>query len=227
MSEQNQVAVGHEYDGIREYDNPTPGWWHLIFFATVLFSAFYWIIWEMDPDAPTLASTHEKQQAAVYKMQFAKLGTLKQDEATLLSLMGDSKWLAVGESMYKANCASCHAADGHGMVGPNLTDDKYGNVKAPLDIVRVIADGANSGAMPAWRNRLNGNELMLVSAYVASLRGRNLSGPGLANDHEVAPWPQAPAKPDGQTGSSNAARPAGSTGDGVSLAPSASTQPNG
>ena len=87
MSEQNQVAVGHEYDGIREYDNPTPGWWHLIFFATVLFSAFYWIIWEMDPDAPTLASTHEKQQAAVYKMQFAKLGTLKQDEATLLSLI--------------------------------------------------------------------------------------------------------------------------------------------
>ncbi|MFN9977437.1 MAG: cbb3-type cytochrome c oxidase N-terminal domain-containing protein, partial [Phycisphaerae bacterium] len=31
----------HEYDGIREYDNPTPGWWHLIFIGSVFFSIMY------------------------------------------------------------------------------------------------------------------------------------------------------------------------------------------
>jgi cytochrome c oxidase cbb3-type subunit III len=41
----------------------------------------------------------------------------------------------------------------------------------------VIADGAGNGAMPAWRNRLHPNELLLVSAYVASLRGQNLPRP--------------------------------------------------
>ncbi|MFN7337509.1 MAG: cbb3-type cytochrome c oxidase N-terminal domain-containing protein, partial [bacterium] len=28
--------LDHEYDGIREFDNPTPGWWHAIFFASVI-----------------------------------------------------------------------------------------------------------------------------------------------------------------------------------------------
>ena len=30
--------LDHEYDGIQEYDNPCPGWWHAIFLLTVLFS---------------------------------------------------------------------------------------------------------------------------------------------------------------------------------------------
>ena len=30
--------LDHEYDGIQEYDNPCPGWWHAIFWLTVLFS---------------------------------------------------------------------------------------------------------------------------------------------------------------------------------------------
>jgi len=43
----------HEYDGIREYDNPTPGWWHAIFIATIAFSFFYFVYWEMNPRAST------------------------------------------------------------------------------------------------------------------------------------------------------------------------------
>ena len=34
---------GHEYDGIQEYDNPTPGWWVAVFAATVVFSVFYFV----------------------------------------------------------------------------------------------------------------------------------------------------------------------------------------
>lgn len=25
----------HNYDGIQEYDNPTPGWWHWLFWASI------------------------------------------------------------------------------------------------------------------------------------------------------------------------------------------------
>ena len=39
----------HEYDGIREYDNPCPTWWHLVFLGTAVFSVLYltvlgWIV---------------------------------------------------------------------------------------------------------------------------------------------------------------------------------------
>jgi cytochrome c oxidase cbb3-type subunit 3 len=31
----------HEYDGIKEYDNPMPRWWLLTFAGTVIFSVIY------------------------------------------------------------------------------------------------------------------------------------------------------------------------------------------
>ena len=30
--------LGHDYDGIQEYDNPMPAWWVWIFWVTILFS---------------------------------------------------------------------------------------------------------------------------------------------------------------------------------------------
>jgi hypothetical protein len=33
--------LDHVYDGIREYDNPLPGWWSWFFIATIVFSAGY------------------------------------------------------------------------------------------------------------------------------------------------------------------------------------------
>ena len=32
----DQNLTDHEYDGIREYDNPCPTWWHMIFLGTAV-----------------------------------------------------------------------------------------------------------------------------------------------------------------------------------------------
>ena len=37
----------HEYDGIREYDNPCPTWWHMIFFGTAVFSVLYFVFFHL------------------------------------------------------------------------------------------------------------------------------------------------------------------------------------
>ena len=39
--------LDHEYDGIQEYDNPCPGWWHAIFLLTVLFSVVYFLFFHV------------------------------------------------------------------------------------------------------------------------------------------------------------------------------------
>ena len=182
--------TNHEYDGISEYDNPTPGWWHMLFFASVVFSVLYFTYYTFNPDAPTAQDSWMSMQTLEYKKIFGALGDLKNDDATLLKLMSDSKMMQVGAGIFVGNCAACHARDGGGINGVNLTDNSYKNVKALGDIYRVINDGAGSGAMPAWRNKLSENERVLMAAFVASLRGTTPAAPKGADGEPIPPWPK-------------------------------------
>jgi cytochrome c oxidase cbb3-type subunit 3 len=185
----------HDYDGIREFDNPTPGWWHAIFIASIIFSVFYYMFFQFSPVAWTPQDVHAKAEIANLKKQFAELGTLAQDEPTMLRMMNDAKWLSVGQSVYRSNCVSCHADKGQGIVGPNLTDHSYKHVKKLDDICRVVANGAANGAMPAWKINLHPNEVVLVSAYIATLRGQSVpGGRGLIEGEvQIPAWPTASA----------------------------------
>lgn len=192
--------TSHEYDGIREYDNPTPGWWFLIFGLSFIWACGYWARYELNTTPPTVHGEWEEELAEANKAMFAKLGELKPDEQTIVSLSGNSDWMPVGASMFRANCAACHGRLGQGDVGPNLTDAVYKNVKTVIDIPTVIREGANGQAMPAWRGRLSENEIVLLSAYVASLRGQNLRGRA-PEGTPVAPWPEAAPAPSGKPAS--------------------------
>ncbi len=37
-------TTGHEWDGIRELDNPLPRWWLWVFYACIAFSIGYWVL---------------------------------------------------------------------------------------------------------------------------------------------------------------------------------------
>lgn len=187
------AETGHSYDGISEYDNPTPGWWHLLFFLSIIFSVGYFIIYSADPLAPTVQGDWEKDVAEANAKIFAKIGNLKADEPTMLAMMGQPDWMSFGSSLFKANCISCHGREGQGEVGPNLTDDSYKNITKLPDFLRVIREGAAGGAMPAWKGRLSDNEVVLVSSYAASLRGKNLPGPRGAEGVVAPAWPAIPA----------------------------------
>lgn len=182
----------HNYDGIQEFDNPTPGWWWAIFAATMLFAPVYYLIYNLDPGATTVIDEWKQERNAAYTKMFAGVGDLQADNASFFKLMGDPKWMNMAESMFRGNCVSCHAANGEGNIGPNLTDDSFKNIKVMTDIFKVISNGANAGAMPAQSGRYTKNEMVLLSAYVASLRGKNLPGRA-AEGEKIAPWPTAPS----------------------------------
>ncbi|MHC4996250.1 MAG: cbb3-type cytochrome c oxidase N-terminal domain-containing protein [Planctomycetota bacterium] len=191
------ILRDHTYDDIQEYDNPTPGWWTWTFVGTILFSVVYWAFFHMSPASWTLHEAYEKAVAANLEKQFGDLGEMALDDATIMKYSRDAKWLAFGASVYNTHCVSCHKKDGSGLVGPNLTDDLYKNVQTPADIATVIAEGAGSGAMPPWKTRLRQSEIMLVSSYVASLRGQDLPSirPLTPDEKEIPAWPQAPTQP--------------------------------
>ena len=185
----------HEYDGIQEYDNPTPGWWNLIFLGTFLFAVWYILYNHASTISLSVAQGYEADIADDLRKRFSAIGDLKPDEPTLLKFMANEEWKIVGASVFKAQCVSCHGPNAAGQIGPNLTDDYYKNVRQLTDIPKVISDGAAAGAMPAWKTRLHPNEVVLVAAYVASLRGKNLPGPRGQEGERIPPWPAPSAKP--------------------------------
>jgi len=185
------LILGHEYDGIQEYDNPTPLWWHLIWLGSMIFSVVYFFLSLQSPWFVHQTDRLERAQIAEIERLFGQLGDLQADEATLVSLMDEQQWMAYGASVFGLHCTSCHASDGAGGIGPNLTDDYFLNITSIEDIHTVIANGANNGAMPAWSNRLHPKEIVLLSSYVASLRGNNLPGKGPEGE-VIAPWPNDP-----------------------------------
>jgi len=188
------LIQGHEYDGIQEYDNPTPGWWHLIFLISILFSAFYFLMSFGSPFYVGPLDRLAAQEKAEYERMFAGIGTLENTEQNLLTLMDNEKWRAIAAGTFRGNCVSCHGASGGGQVGPNLCDDSYKNVRVVTDIYGVITNGAANGAMPAWA-RLSDNERILLSAYVASLRGTTPTGNTRGPEGEtIPPWPSLAAE---------------------------------
>lgn len=197
MSDQTQtptqaptdILTDHAYDGIQEFDNPTPSWWTWIFVLTVIFSIIYFLFVTLAGGQLSPMGFYERSVTADLERQFSQIGKLTPDAPTILKYSKDDKWLKVGASIFANNCVSCHGSEGQGLSGPNLTDEFYINVKKIQDIADVVANGRNNNAMPAWRTRMSPNEVVLVSSYVASMRGKNKPSQYTgAKGEAIAPW---------------------------------------
>lgn len=188
MSSHKERLMDHEYDGISEYDNPTPGWWHFFFLGSIAFSAIYAAFFHGSRLSWTPEQVLTSDRQAYYGMLFKELGTLTPDEPTMIRLMTDEKWMAFGSTIFAVNCASCHGVEGGGITGPNLTDDHYLNAKSLADVYKVVNEGVGTKGMPAWQNRLGENERILVASYVASLRGKNIPGGREPQGEVIPPW---------------------------------------
>src|SRR5690349_2732883 len=106
--------MAHSYDGIHEYDNPLPGWWRAIFWASIVFSAGYWVWfhvagWGTTPQAKyalaldDYASQREQREAAEAR-------DISEDSLARNAL--DHKLLDKGKQIFASRCVACHADDG-------------------------------------------------------------------------------------------------------------------
>jgi hypothetical protein len=46
-------TTGHEWDGIKELNNPMPRWWVLTFYATIVWALGYMVVYPAWPPRPT------------------------------------------------------------------------------------------------------------------------------------------------------------------------------
>ena len=139
----------------------------------------------------------DRALAANLELQFAEIGNLQPTRETVVEYLYKPNWLQVGKTFFKSNCVQCHGNDGGGKIGPNLCDDSYKNVKDIGDILTVLQNGANAGAMPAWKTRTSQNTLILTASYVASLRGTDPETPKAPEGKVIPAWPEAPPEVEG------------------------------
>lgn len=186
--------TNHEYDGIREYDNPLPGWWVAMFWITTLF-AFPYVVYYHGRAGRSVQDEYQGEVAEFANQLLATYGKLEPDSATIARFQTDAVAMAGMASLYRSKCAQCHRADGSGNVGPNLTDDRWINVKALPDVYQVITKGVIAKGMPTWQDQLTQTQRVLLAAYVAGLSLHPVAGKEPQGE-AIGPW-QVDAAPAG------------------------------
>lgn len=173
-------TTGHEWDGIKELDNPLPRWWLWVWYGTIAISVVMWILLPAWPGVK--GYTHGvlgqsdradvAQQLEALKVQRGVQGA-KLQHATLQQIEADPALqayaLAVGQSVFGDNCATCHGTGGTGSKGyANLRDDVWlwgGSLDEIHGTIRTGVRSGQEGApelmMPAF-----GRDQMLSPAQV-------------------------------------------------------------
>lgn len=170
-------------------DGNVPWWWKLGVLTVGLYGLLHFAYFHLGTPGRTDIDRFEVALARNTELQYAEIGELKQDASTMVKFLNEPSWLRVGQSIYKVHCVQCHGTLGEGKVGPNLRDDSYKHIRKLEDVLAVINRGAGGNAMPAWQDKLNSNEIVLVSTYVASLRGTMAEGGKGPEGQIIPPWP--------------------------------------
>lgn len=130
-------TTGHEWDGIRELNTPLPRWWLGVFYATIIWSIGYWVVypaWPLLTDATRgvigYATRLSIEQDLATLRDFRAAQSKGLAEASLEQIKADPDLfrvaMAQGKAAFGDNCAACHGVGGAGAKGfPNLNDDDW------------------------------------------------------------------------------------------------------
>ncbi len=177
--------MSHGYDGIREFDNPLPGWWVWIFWATIVFSLGYWAYYQIGP-RPSEVAVYETEMREAAARQPAPASPGAVTDQALLALQKNAGAMAKGKEIFAGKCVPCHGDRGQGIVGPNLTDDFWLHGGRPSEIYHTITEGVLEKGMVPWKTQLAPEEIAAVTAYVGTLRGTNPPNPKPPEGQKVA-----------------------------------------
>ena len=184
-------TTGHEWDGIKELNNPLPRWWVITFYITIVWAIGYTIAY---PAWPMLSSATKgvlgyssrndvKNELAAAEVAKGKYVAAIQAK-TVSEIAADDALrefaVAAGGAAFKVNCVQCHGSGAQGSKGfPNLNDDDWLWGGKAEQIQQTITHGIRFASdpdtrlseMPAFGDIITPEQIAQVSAYVASLSG--------------------------------------------------------
>ncbi|EEY03973.1 cytochrome-c oxidase, cbb3-type subunit III [Brucella neotomae] len=182
-------TTGHEWDGIKELDNPMPRWWLWTFYATIFWAIAYVIAYPAWPliSGSTAGLTGWSSRGQFWqenaKIAASRQGIIDQIKAKdVHEILADEELrqyaIAGGAAAFRVNCVQCHGSGAQGAPGyPNLNDDDWLWGGSIDDIVTTIRHGVRSpddpetrlSEMTAFADVLEPQQIRDVAAYVVSL----------------------------------------------------------
>ncbi|MGB7243179.1 MAG: cytochrome-c oxidase, cbb3-type subunit III [Sulfitobacter sp.] len=186
-------TTGHEWDGIKELNNPLPRWWLWCLYLCIIWAIGYTIAypaWPMISGATKGVlgySTRAEVAAEIdrFDQQNAELkATLASIDLGELSGDADLQRFAVanGAAVFRTNCSQCHGSGAAGAVGyPNLLDDDWlwgGSIEQIAytinhGIRNETDDDAHYSQMPAFSELLEPEEIEAGVNYLLKLSGQD------------------------------------------------------
>ena len=168
--------VLHELDGIKEYDNAMPGWLMAIWWGSLIFAAAYLIFFALNFGEGTMEAEYRgatQQAVTAVDAYFAANPLVPPSPSELLAGAKDPAVLDTGRSRFTRTCAACHGASAQGLIGPNLTDDRWIHGGTVEQIFQSVAKGWPAKGMPPWGRVVKPEELAALVSYVRSIQGSN------------------------------------------------------
>jgi len=195
-------TTGHEWDGIKELNNPLPRWWLYVFYGTIAWSLVWFVLY---PSWPWIDGYFEgvlgRQERQVLDSRMAQAQAAQAQYLDAVAAASPAEILeepqlltfalAGGEAAFADNCAPCHGLGGAGQAQyPVLADDDW-IWGGTLDAIRqTIAYGIRNehpqsrfSEMPAYgaMNILGREEIVDVANHVLTLSGSEPPDPAAAD----------------------------------------------
>ncbi|MDH5632225.1 MAG: cytochrome-c oxidase, cbb3-type subunit III [Gammaproteobacteria bacterium] len=171
--------MSHKWDeDLVELNNPLPKWWQNLFYATLVFSCIYLVLYPgLGSFEGILKTTNVKrynQEMADAEKTYGPLyeGYLAQD---IRALAANGEAMKTARRLFMNYCTVCHGSDAGGAPGfPNLRDTDWLYGGEP-DMIKASIMHGRQGSMPAWEAALGREGVLQVSEYVLSLSGRRVN----------------------------------------------------
>lgn len=184
ISEEKDLIIDHEYDGIKELDNPIPIWFNALFYSTMTFAVVYILIyhvfgWGLNQNQEY---AQEMERAEIAKQEYLAQAANLIDES---SVVYDESKVAAGHAVFQANCVACHGGAGEGGIGPNLADRFWLHGGEIKDIFKTVKYGVPDKGMVPWEQTLTPGQIAEVSSYIISIRDTKPANPKEPQGTEV------------------------------------------
>jgi cytochrome c oxidase cbb3-type subunit 3 len=142
-------------------------------------------------DSMPLQTEEYQAEVAAAEIQIANYkATQPTEEAVDLAKLeynADVEIIAAGKKIFDGHCASCHLADGGGMIGPNLVDEYWLHGGSILDIYTTIQVGVPEKGMISWKGVLNPEQIRAATFYIMSLQGTTPANPKAPQGEKYVP----------------------------------------